>query len=260
MADPAAEFEQELEALRTEAEAAAQYFYSYLTINAVAGDHKPVHRLLNRSALFWNTILAGLQTSTFIVLGRILDQSSTHDVDRVLKIAQNHLDIFSKTALGKRKQGNLKTPPDSLPEYLEGAYVPRATDFRRLRAHVQKQRKIYNDKYRDLRRKVFAHKELTDPAAVSALFAKTNIRELQRLLVFFSRLYGALWQLFFNGRRPALRPRRNSLKRMRDLPSPPEIDTGVHERIAHEAERFLMAAASAIQQRTAADAPQAARA
>lgn len=260
MADRAAEFEQELEVLRTEAEAAAQFFYSYLTIHAAAGDHKPVYRLLNASALFWNTILAGLQTSTFIVLGRILDQTSAHNVDRVLKIAQNHPDIFSKAALGKRKQGNLKAPPEWLPEYLEGAYMPRAADFRRLRAHVKKQRKIYDDKYRDLRRKVFAHKELTDPAAVSALFAKTNVRELQRLLVFFSRLYDALWQLFFNGRKPVLQPRRYSLKRMRDLPSPPELNKGVNERIAHEAERFLMAAAAAAQQRIAADAPQAARA
>jgi hypothetical protein len=215
---------------------------------------------LNGSALFWNTVLAGLQTSTFIVLGRILDQSSTHNVDRVLKFAQNHPEIFSRQALGKRKQGNLTTPPDWLAEYLEGAYVPKAVDFRRLRAHVQKQRKIYNDKYRDLRRKVFAHKELTDPVAVSALFAKTNIRELQRLLIFFSRLYDALWQLLFNGRKPTLRPRRYSLKRMRDRPSPPEIGRSVQERISHEAEQFLMAAASAAQQRIAADGLQAARA
>jgi len=219
-----------------------------------------VQRLLNGSALFWNTVLAGLQTSTFIVLGRILDQSSAHNVNRVLKIAQSHPDIFSRPALGKRKQDNLKTPPEWLPEYLEAAYVPKVADFRRLRTHVQKQRRIYNDKYRDLRRKVFAHKELTDPAAVSALFAKTNIRELQQLLVFFSRLYDALWQLFFNGRKPALVPRRYSLKRMRDRPSPPEIGRSIQERIAHEAEQFLMAAASAPQQRIAADAPQAARA
>jgi len=259
MTDPAVEFEQELEVLRTEAEGAAQFFYSYLAIHAVAGDHRSVDRLLNRSALFWNTILGGLQTSTFIVLGRILDQNSAHNVDRVLKIAQNHPDIFSRSALGKRKQGSLATPPDWLPEYLAEAYVPKAADFRRLRAYVHKQRRVYNEKYRDLRRKVFAHKELTDPAAVSALFAKTNIREFQRLLVFFSRLYDALWQLFFNGRKPTLRPRRYSLKRMRDRPSPPEIGRSVHERIAHEAERFLMAAASAAQQRIAGDAPQAAR-
>jgi hypothetical protein len=256
MADTATEFEQELEVLRTEAEAGAQFFYSYLTIHAVAGDNRPVYRLLNGSALFWNTVLASLQTSTFIVLGRILDQNSAHNVDRVLKMAQSRLDIFSKAALGRRKQGNLKTPPDWLPKYLEGAYVPEAKDFRRLRAYVNKQRRIYNDKYRDLRRKVFAHKELTDPTAVSALFARTNIRELQRLLVFFSRLYDSLWQLFFNGKKPTLRPRRYSLTRIRDRPSPPEIGRSVHERITHEGERFLMAAARAAQRRIAGDAPQ----
>jgi len=257
--DPALAFEQELEVLRTEAEGAAQFFYSYLAIHAAAGDHKKVHRLLNGSALLWNTILSGLQTSTFIVLGRILDQNSAHNVDRVLKIAQNHPEIFSRSALGKRKQGNLATPPDWLSAYLSGAYVPKAADFRRLRAYVGKQRKIYNTNYRELRHKVFAHKELTDPAAVSALFAKTNIRELQQLIVFFSRLYNALWELFFNGRKPTLRARRYSLRAMRDRPSPPEISRSVHERIAHEVERFLVTAAGAAQQRIAGDAPKTAR-
>lgn len=259
MTDPSLKFEQELEVLRTEAEGAAQFFYSYLAIHAAAGDHQKVHRLLNGSALLWNTILGGLQTSTFIVLGRILDQNSAHNVDCVLKIAQNHPEIFSRSALGKRKQGNLATPADWLPGYLAEAYVPKAADFRRLRAYVGKQRKIYNAKYRDLRHKIFAHKELTDSAAVSALFARTNIRELQRLIVFFSRLYIALWELFFNGRKPTLRARRYSLRAMRDRPSPPEIGRSVHERIAHEAERFLVAAAGAPQQRIASDALKAAR-
>jgi hypothetical protein len=259
MIDPALEFEQELEVLRTEAEGAAQFFYSYLAIHAAAGDHQKVHRLLNESALLWNTILSGLQASTFIVLGRILDQNSAHNVDRVLKIAQNHPGIFSRLALGKRKQGNLATPPNWLPAYLAQAYVPKVADFRRLRAYVGKQRRIYNTKYRELRHKVFAHKELTDAAAVSALFAKTNIRELQRLIVFFSRLYNALWELLFNGRKPTLGARRYSLRAMHDRPSPPEIGRSVHERIAHEAEHFLVTAAGAAQQRIAGDAPKAAR-
>ena len=259
MADPATEFEQELEILRTEAEAATQFFYAYLTIHAVAAEQQPVYRLLNRTALFWNTALGALQTATFIALGRILDQSSAHNVDRVLKIAQKHPHIFSTLALGVRKQGNARTPPEWLPEYLRDAYVPKAGDFRRLRAHVRKRRKTYDEKYRDLRSKVFAHKELTEPTAVSALFAKTNVRELQRLLVFFSALHEALWQLFFNGRKPTLQPRRYSMQRMRDLPSPAERGKDVQERITLEAEQFLMAAASTAPQRIASDAPQAAR-
>jgi hypothetical protein len=62
MTDPALEFEQELEVLRTEAEGAAQFFYSYLAIHAAAGDHRKVYRLLNGSALLWTTILGGLHT------------------------------------------------------------------------------------------------------------------------------------------------------------------------------------------------------
>jgi len=259
MSGAASDFEQELEIFRGEAEAAAQFFYAYLTVHAVAADHNSVYQLLNRSALFWNTALGALQTATFITLGRIFDQGSPHNIDRLLGLAQKHRTIFSKVALGMRKQGNALTAPAWLPDYLRDAYEPKAADFRRLRTYVNKRRLTYQAKYKDLRHKVFAHKELTDQTAVSALFAKTNIRELQRLLAFLSSLHEALWQLFFNGHRPALRPRRYSLKRMRDLPSPAERRQGVQERITHELERFLMAAASVAQPRIATNVPKAAR-
>ena len=124
---------------------------------------------------------------------------------------------------------------------------------------MHRRRQIYEARYRDLRRKVFAHKELTSEADVAALFAKTNIRELQRMLVFLGSLHDALWQLFFNGRKPILQPGRYSLTRMRDQPSPAEQRRGVQERITHETEAFLTAAAAAAQLRDAMDAPRAAR-
>ena len=256
---PAAELEHELEVFRTETEAAAQFFYAYLTIHAVAGDHRPVYRLLNTAPLFWNTNLGALQTSAFIALGRIFDQSSKHNVDRVLKIAQGNPDIFSKAALGARKQAGNPNSLDWLHEYLCDAYVPTAADFRRLRAYVNKYRKIYEESYRDLRNKFFAHRDVSDGAAIDVLFRKTNKRKFERLLAFLGSLYDALWQLFFNGRKPVLRPRRYSVKRMRDSPSPPERVKVVQETITHEAEQFLRAAASVAQQRFAADAPQAVR-
>lgn len=58
MADPTTEFEHQLETFRVEAEAATRFFYAYLSIHAVAGEHKSVYGLLNGSALFWNTALA----------------------------------------------------------------------------------------------------------------------------------------------------------------------------------------------------------
>jgi hypothetical protein len=103
--------------------------------------------------------------------------------------------------------------------------------------------------YRDLRHKLFAHKEVADRAEIDALFAKTNIRELQRMFAFLSSLHEALWQLFFNGRKPVLRPQRYSVKRMRDLPSPANRGKALQERIIHEAAQFLVALAGVAQQR-----------
>ena len=242
MATPDAQFERELDVFLTEAEAGTQFFYAHLAVHAVAADHRPVDKLLNQAPLFWNTCLGALQTAAFIALGRVCDQDSAHNLDRVLRIAQDNPQIFSKGALGRRKQGNNPEPPAWLDEYLRDAYEPTPMDFRRIRAHIQKRRKIYESNYRDLRRKVFAHKELLEGVETAALWGKTNIRELQRLFAFLRSLHEALWQLFFNGRKPVLRPSRYSVKRMRDLPSPAMRGKPVQERITHEAEQFLTSA------------------
>jgi hypothetical protein len=241
----AATFERELEIFRTEAELAAQFLYAYLSIHETAGRHAPVYRLLNREALFWNTNLGALQTSTFIALGRIFDQEakSKHNIDHLLKFARDNPDIVSKDALAARKQGQSATRPEWLDDYLTTSYVPTPADFRRLRKLVGKNRRIYEARYRDIRRKWFAHKEMADPAEIGALFAKTNTQELQRLVTFLGFLYEALWQLFFNGSRPILRQRRYSVKAMRNRPTPDRRITAVQERITHEAARFLRKAA-----------------
>ena len=237
------QFENELEVFRTEAEAATQFLYGYFAVHAVAADKPKVYRLLNTAPLFWNTALGALQAASFVALGRIFDQQSAHNVDRVLGVAQRNLQIFSKHALGSRKRAASPNADEWLDEYLKGAYEPTANDFRRLRRHVAKRRKLYESKCRDIRHNIFAHKVITDRIQVDALFSKTKVEELQRLFVFLQSLYEALWQLFVNGRKPVLRPQRHSVRRMRDLPSPGGGRESVQERITHEAERFLLAAA-----------------
>jgi hypothetical protein len=235
----------ELEIFRREAEAGAQFFYAYLTLHAVASDDPSVRGALNNTPLFWNTTLAGLQSAAIMVLGRIFDQKSSHNIDRLLQRAQSSPQLFTKQSLAARKQGAASNPPEWLAEYVADAYEPTPEDFRRLRAHVRKRRKIYESNYRDLRHKVFAHMEITDRAKVDSLFAKTNIRELQQLFAFLSSFYESLWQLFFNGEKPTLRPRRFSVARIRDLPSAAGRRAGVQERMVHETERMLRQLASA---------------
>src|SRR5205809_3302198 len=97
-------FESELKVFRTECDSATQFLFGYFTVRAVAFDHSAVHNVLNTAPLFWNTILDALQTAAHIALGRIFDQNSTYNVDRVLGLAQQNLKIFSQEALGRRKQ------------------------------------------------------------------------------------------------------------------------------------------------------------
>jgi len=248
MIQPEDVFANELEVFRTEAESGIQFFYSYLTVHAVAGEHKEVHRLLNRAPLFWNTAVGALQTSTFITLGRVFDQQSKHNVDRLIKIAQSNMAIFSKEALAGRKRRDSANADEWLDEYLRDVYVPNADDFRRLRRHVAKRRKVYEDNYRALRHQIFAHKIISAKEDVQALCGKTNVRELQQLLIFLRRLHEALWQLYHNGHKPTLRPARYSVKRIREQPSPEHRGRALQERLVYEIEAFLRTAANEAQQ------------
>jgi len=244
MSDPERLFEEELDIFGREVDAALQCLYANLAAHGAARNSQ-VRDLLNTAPLFWNTILGALQTSAFVALGRIFDQQSVHNIDRLIGIAQNNQAIFSKQALARRKQGSSPQPPTWLPQYLKDAYVPRPADFRRLRSYIRRFRRAYEARYRPIRHQVYAHKQAAPGAQTEALFATTTIRELQQILTSLMRIHDALWQLFVNGNRPVLRPVRYSVKRMQHMPAPEWQSQGVHERITTEATRFLREAARA---------------
>ncbi len=74
-------FIRELEIFRSEAQAGAQFLYAYLAFNAIIGKNRKALDLVNETPLLWKTSMGALQTSLFIVLGRIFDQSSKHNID-----------------------------------------------------------------------------------------------------------------------------------------------------------------------------------
>ncbi len=207
---PEKQFEKDLEVFRTETDQAAQFLYAFLAVHAVAAEHKTVHRLLNTAPLFWKTNLGALQTSTFIVLGRIFDRKSANNLSRLLRLAQDNHSIFSRESLRRRKQEQSKIALSA--EYLRSAHEPSAVDFRRLQEHFDRYRNVYEQKYKVVRHRVFAHKGTSDATTVSGWFAQINIRELERVIRFLRALHEALWQLFINGRRPLISPSRYSVK------------------------------------------------
>jgi hypothetical protein len=154
------------------------------------------------------------------------------------------MDIFSKQSLESRKRKDSDNAEEWIDEYMKDVYVPTPQDFRRLRKHVAKYRRIYIERYRDIRRKVYAHKELSEQNALHNLFKKTDVREIQKLLIFLNKIYQCLWQLFHNGRKPILRPMRHSAEAMRHSKTPEWQSKYVQERIVHETENFFKILAS----------------
>jgi hypothetical protein len=242
MSDPEAEFIRELEVFGAEAEAATKFFYTWRTVRDVLSDDENVLGVLDETSSFWHTVLHALLTASLITLGRVFDQDqhhSKHNIDRLLRAAQTDLGIFSKEALAERKRRLSPNADSWLDDYLQRVYVPTDKDFRRLRQYVAARRKTYESKYRPLRHRVFAHKGVSEQADIDALFAKTKNRELQQLIVFLNRLYDALWNLLYNGRKPNLRPARYAVRQIREQPSPLYSHHTVQENTVHETERFL---------------------
>ena len=175
--------------------------------------------------------------------GRIFDTDTrSHNVYRLLDMAEQNPQMFSKDALGRRRERDSPNALEWLPGYLRRAHEPTARDFHQLRTHADKWREVYKRNYAPIRHKHFAHRERID---TSALFAKTNIRDLQLLLRFLRQLEEALWEMFTNGRKPVLRTQRYSVQRMTARPSRRGFGSSIQERIIGEAEKFLMGAAGA---------------
>jgi hypothetical protein len=240
-----ARFERELEIFRTEAEGCAQFWFAFLALHDVAYRKKEVHKLLNRAPLFWVTCLGALQASAFIALGRMFDSDSPHNINKVLRLAQdNRTQLFSKAALARRKQAASPNPQEGLDEFLGSAHEPSADDFRRIRKRVARWRRVYEENYRGVRHQVFAHKQAAEEPEITALFSRGTNRELQQLIAFLGTLHEALRELFLNGRKLVLRPTRYSLAEIRRRPKPKFFSNRtVQEVITHEAQAFLLFAA-----------------
>src|SRR5262249_51272871 len=145
-----------------------------------------------------------LLLAAFVALGRIFDQRSRHNVDRLLKIASEDLGLFSKAALVRRKEAEGLPSVHAAP-FAEHAFEPTAADFRLLRKDVAERRRAYEARYRDVRDKIFAHNEIADIERTNEMFAKTNIEEMKGIFAFLHALHEALWQLLYNGRELTLR-------------------------------------------------------
>jgi hypothetical protein len=201
-------FERLLEEFRSAADLPQRYLRADLRLNDRAIQNLDVHRELNRNAEFWAVAANALHLATFVSLHRIFDTDSAGNVYGVLDFAQQHIDLFSKTALATRRQqvdeGSLKSEPDV-----------RADDLLTLRKEVGRRRRIYDDTYRPIRGKILAHKVLPE-AEAQERYASTLIVELHEICTFFPALHDALLRLYMNGVRPVVNCPSLSLEEIRN--------------------------------------------
>jgi hypothetical protein len=239
---PEERFEYELEVFRREADEAVQHLYAYLTMHAVAAEDKAARQLFNTFPLFWLTTLRGLQTSLFMVLGRIFSQDSEHNLDALLKLAETDREIFSRESLANRKSSIAGLDVQA---YVSDAHIPTSEDFRGFRREAKEWRRIYEANYREVRNQVFAHAEVSQPEHIGALFAKTNIQELELLVTGLVALHGRLQGWLQNGTPPVAARGNSSVQELRKL-RPAKLKHTLQGRVIHDTERSLKVAVAGL--------------
>jgi hypothetical protein len=165
-----------------------------------------VLREMNSNALFWITTRDALLLSAFIALGRIFDQNSKHNIDRLMMVTRDNISAFSKKALASRKAAGGLTKAEAA-AYVADAHELTHSDLKSLRKKIKSWRSVYEARYRGIRKKVYAHKEVSTVDEANDLMANAKIKEMKHLFSFLNGLEDALAGAFNNGNQPLLNER-----------------------------------------------------
>lgn len=195
---PPSDVDAEIEIYRKDEESAQQAFFAYIGIRNLIAKRPDVHAMINENAMFWLTSHHALFVSTFVGIGRIFDQSSAHNLDRLLNIVGRNLPQLGKDALRDRKEKFITS--EQAAAYVGGKHELNSPDVRKLRDEVAAWRKIYEPVYGEIRHHLAHNKGVRQD--LDALLAKTDIEEMKRMFAFLHALHETLRELHLNGRPP----------------------------------------------------------
>jgi hypothetical protein len=166
------DFVSELTIFHEEQAIAQRCFFGYLAIRDKAAKDNELLGVINLNPWFWTTVYYSLLLATFMALGRIFDQDSAHNVDKLMSTVK--AELFSGAALRARllKKG---LSADEVTSHGKHAHELTPTEVRKLRKEVKKWRARYDQHFGDIRRKVFAHREFDGVNEINALFAKAKV-------------------------------------------------------------------------------------
>jgi hypothetical protein len=195
-----AEYKRRFDLIADQITGATRAFYTYVEINKFASDNNDDYQKINRDGHFWSGELYALQTTWFIILGRIFDRTKdAYSIHDFLESTVAYKGFFSKRALAERKRAAAGHPePEWLPDYLKSAWEPSTADLEKIRSVVKSSDENWNKVYKPIRDKIFAHTNAN--VVVSDLFRGTLVGDIEDILHDLNKIRTAVFQLLENGR------------------------------------------------------------
>jgi len=191
-----------LKEIDNEITVAAQAFFAWKSIHNVASKEKNIEKALNANALSWNIFLHSLQATFFIAIGRIFDTNpQSCSIHLLFRQCKNTIEEFSKYSLSQRRTeeaGGVK--PAYLDDFIDKAYEPKPTDFKKLKKNVSRIQKNYEQHFRPVRHKVFAHNDSDYISNTSALFSGATIEDAEDILRTLYKVERVIRDLYTNGK------------------------------------------------------------
>ena len=191
---------------RNEFNRAASSYFAWKVLAELPASDDRVLSALNHNADSWILIRHSLQTTFIVALGRIFDADpKSFTVCLFLETCKSEIGQFSKQEFeARRTRDNRGRRPDYLDAYMSNVYEAVESDFDALLKLANDQATIYNNKYKPIRHKIVAHKDLTTFLSDSDLYAATNLGEIETMLETLYRVECVVRDLLGNGEKKVL--------------------------------------------------------
>jgi hypothetical protein len=199
--------EQRLRLFQAEVEIATGAFHTWRSIDDHIKKDGGLLATVNRTPLVWNTFQSSNRTSFLIAIGRMFDtDGDSFSVSAFLNSCIENIHEFSRASLRDRRMRDVVgIPPEWFESYIADAEEPDARVFHDLKRASKPLRAKYEEIYQPIRHKVIAHRDIRFIEQAEEHFKRTDIDDIEAMLVFFNQIEAVVFQWLHNGRRSQLR-------------------------------------------------------
>jgi hypothetical protein len=194
-----ADYKRHFDVISSEITEATRAFYTYIEIHKFGRKGNKYYNILNRDSGFWSGQLYALQTTWFIILGRIFDRTKgSFSIHGFLDSTAAYPGLFSKWALADRKCRDAQEDASKwVDDYVKSAWEPTREDLEKIRSIIADSDEKWKKIYKPIRDKVFAH---NDPkVSAESLFQGTLISDIKDILHNLNRVRMHIFAMMENG-------------------------------------------------------------